>query len=225
MKEIRTTFYELRSYFVPGSIVLWAILELLCLTGYEPTTRAVSAFSMSIKGVLFIIIAYVLGHALHVVANSTIDKLPFGSYPPKNYFKVKFEKDFSPEAINSLHKAVTTLMGSPNTSVSNANDTIQKAYWICFQYVMNVQNVETENFLGLTGFYRGITSAMMVISGMYVVSFILHGKVELVVIGVVATFFACLFLTRVHRFSYYLVRTVYSNFLNSYNEKQSSSSM
>lgn len=198
---------------------------MLCLTGYEPTTRAVSTFSMPIKGVLFIIVAYVIGHALHVVANFTIDKLPFGSYPPKNYFKAKFEKDFSPEAINSLHEAVISLMGSQNTIVSNANEAIQKAYWICFQYVMNVQNVETENFLGLTGFYRGITSAMMVISGMYVVSFIRHGKAELMVIGVVSALFACLFLTRVHRFSYYLVRTVYSNFLNSYNKKQSSPSI
>jgi len=39
---------------------------------------------------------------------------------------------------------------------------------MCFQFVMNIQNVETENFLGLTGFYRGITSAMLITFVLYI---------------------------------------------------------
>ena len=94
MKELRMTFYDLRGYFIPGSIMLWALLELLDLTGYVPSTRVISTLSPSMKGGLFIIIAYAVGHGLHAIANFTIDKLPFASYPPKDYFNGKFQTDF-----------------------------------------------------------------------------------------------------------------------------------
>lgn len=221
MKELRATFYELRSYFLPGSMVLWAVLELMVLTGYEPSTGALSSLSPSVRGVLFIVIAYVIGHGLHVVANYTIDKMSFGTYPPKDYFDAKFEQDFSPEAIASLFKATAAILGIQNPDAANAKETIKKAYWVCFQYVMNLQNVETENFLGLTGFYRGITAAMAVISGMYLLSSVYYCKGVLGIIGLCSFLAGLMFLTRVRRFGYYLVRTVYFNFLHLYNQKNS----
>lgn len=216
MKELRATFYELRSYFIPGSLVLWAVLELMVLAGYEPSTGAIGSLSASVKGVLFIVIAYVIGHGLHVVANYTIDKLPFGSYPPKDYFDGKFDKDFSPEAIASLFKATAALLGIQNPDATNAKETIKKAYWICFQYVMNLQNMETENFLGLTGFYRGISAAMVVISGMYLFSFAYYCKSTMGIIGLCSILVGLMFLTRVRSFGYYLAKTVYCNFLHLY---------
>jgi hypothetical protein len=163
MKELRATFYELRSYFIPGSILLWAVFELMSMTGYETSTRAISTLSPSVRGALFIIIAYVMGHGLHVVANFTLDKLAFGSYPPRNYFDGQFKEDFPPDAVASLFKATVSFLGIQNPDTDNATEIIKRAYWPCFQYVMNLQNIETENFLGLTGFYRGITAAMAVI--------------------------------------------------------------
>lgn len=219
MKELRTTFYELRSYFVPGSVVLWAVLELMSMTGYEPSTRAMSCLSSPARGVLFIVIAYVIGHGLHVVANYTIDKLSFGSYPPRDYFDKKFEQDFSSEAISALFKATAAILGIQNPDATNAKETIKKAYWLCFQYVMSFQNIETENFLGLTGFYRGITAAMAVISVMYLLSFAYYCKSMLGIIGLCSFLIGLMFLTRVRRFGYYLARTVYFNFLQLYNEK------
>lgn len=216
MKELRTTFYELRSYFVPGSMVLWAVLELMVLAGYEPSTGAIGSLSASVKGVLFIVIAYVIGHGLHVVANYTIDKLPFGSYPPKDYFNEKFEQDFPPEAIASLFKATAAMLGIQNPDAANAKETIKKAYWFCFQYVMNLQNVETENFLGLTGFYRGITAAMVVISGMYLLSFAYYCMSTMGIIGLCSILVGLMFLTRARRFGYYLTKTIYCNFLHLY---------
>jgi hypothetical protein len=219
MKELRTTFYEIRGYFVPGSIVLWAILELMGMAGYLPTTEAISSLPPSARGVLLLAIAYVIGHGLHALANYTIDKMPFGSYPPKNYFDKKFENDFSPEAISSLFKAVATLLAIQSPDTANAKDTIKKAYWVCFQYVMNSQNTETENFLGLTGFYRGITSAMGVISTLYFVAFLFYCQVRLGIISACCFLIALLFLTRVQRFGYYLAKNVYSNFLHLYTEQ------
>jgi hypothetical protein len=221
MKEIRTTFYELRSYFIPGSFVVWAILELMCLNGYEPITKAAYTFSMTMKGVLFIILSYIVGHTLHVFANFTIDKLPFGSYPPSDYFNSRFENDFSPEVINSLYISLNEISGITHASKNNINEIIRKGYWICFQYVMNSGNTETENILGLTGFYRGITSAMMVISTIYIISFTLYTDFNTLFIFFLSTIVGFLFLTRVKRFNYYLAKTVYSNFLYIYKEKQS----
>lgn len=221
MNEIRTTFYEIRSYFVPGGVVLWAIMELLGLTGYEATTRAASAFPVAFKAALFILVAYVIGHALHGIANFTIDKLPFGSYPPSDYFKGKFAEDFSQEAASSLLVAVLSILRAKEPGDGNTNEIIRKAYWVCFQYVMNEQNLETENFLGLTGFYRGITVAMMSISVMYLyVFFEIKMSADIWWIGVMATALTLLFLMRVKKFGYYLARTVYSNFLYIYNEKK-----
>lgn len=219
MKEIRTTFYELRSYFVPGCIMLWAILELFDLTGYKATTLVISSLSPTTKGILFIVLAYVIGHGLHAVANFTIDKLPFASYPPKDYFDGTFQKDFSPEAIESLFKAVSRLKGLQNPNSVDATKIIKNAYWICFQFVMNLQNAETENFLGLTGFYRGITSAMLAIAACYLGAFLKFQKSEILLIGFVAILLCGLFLTRVKRFGNYLAKTVYSNFLHLYSDK------
>lgn len=221
MKEIRTTFYELRSYFVPGSLMFWAFLELLDLTGYKATTHVISSLSSTTKGILFIVFAYVIGHGLHAVANFTIDKLPFASYPPKNYFDGKFQKDFSPETVDSLFNAISKLMGIQNPNSANATGAIRNAYWTCFQYVMNLQNVETENFLGLTGFYRGITSAMLTTSVFYIGAFLKFHKMELLIVGLLAFTMCGLFLTRMNRFGNYLAKTVYSNFLYLYRDQES----
>lgn len=216
MKEIRTTFYELRSYFVPGCIMLWALLELLDLTGYKATTQVISSLSPTTQGILFIILAYVIGHGLHAIANFTIDKLPFASYPPKDYFDGTFQKDFSSETIESLFKDVSKLTGLQSPNSADAIKIIKSSYWICFQFVMNIQNAETENFLGLTGFYRGITSAMLTIAVCYCGAFIRFQKCEILIIGIVAILLCGLFLTRVKRFGNYLAKTVYSNFLHLY---------
>ena len=221
MKEIRTTFYELRSYFVPGGVLLWTILEMLDLCGYEPTTHVISTLSSSFKAILFIIISYVIGHGLHIVANYTIDKLPFASYPPKDYFDERFAQDFSKETIDALFKSIVAMLGIQKAEAANVKEIVRNAYWVCFQYVMNRQNVETENFLGLTGFYRGITSAMMLTFVMYSVAFIRFHESQLGIISLFAFFMGGLFLTRVRRFNYYLVKTVYANFLNCYAEKSS----
>jgi hypothetical protein len=213
MKEVRTTFYEVRSYFVPGSIILWAILELINLTGYQAPTCFVGSLSTAIKGAFLIVIAYVMGHGLHSVANFTIDLLPFGSYPPRNYFGGKFQKDFSPEVISSLYAAICKMLTlSCDNSICNYA-TIEKAYWICFQYTMNQQNAEVENFLGLTGFYRGISSAMLIIFISYSAAWLIVKESEFLFISILALTLFLLFLARMRRFGCYLAKTVYSNFL------------
>lgn len=219
MKEIRTTFYELRSYFVPGSVMLWAIIELLALTGYQSSTAGIDSLSATVKAILFIIIAYVIGHTLHALANFTIDKFPFASYPPKNYFKQQFRKDFSPQAIDSLFNKCVSITDIKKTAGVNAAETIRDSYWVCFQFVMNAQNIETENFLGLTGFYRGITSAMLVTFILYISAYLKTSNVEIGITALISLFLLVLFLTRVRRFGNYLAKTVYSNFLHLYQMK------
>jgi len=216
MKEIRTTFYELRSYFVPGSVLLWAIIELLVLTGYQSSTAGINSLSPVVKAILFIIISYVFGHALHAIANFSIDKFPFASYPPKNYFNNQFQKDFSLQTIDSLFNKCVSVLGIQNTSGLNAAETIKSSYWICFQFVMNAQNIETENFLGLTGFYRGITSAMMITFVLYLIAYLKTFRNEIGIAAILAFFLFMIFLTRVRRFGNYLAKTVYSNFLHIY---------
>ncbi len=216
MKEIRTTFYELRSYFVPGSVMLWALIELLALTGYRSSTAGMDSLSPVVKAILFIIISYVFGHALHAIANFSIDKFPFASYPPKNYFKSQFQKDFSPQTIDALFNKCVSVLGIQNTTSLNTADTIKSSYWVCFQFVMNAQNIETENFLGLTGFYRGIASAMIATFVMYLIAYLKTCRNDIGIAAILALFLFLLFLTRVRRFGNYLAKTVYSNFLHIY---------
>lgn len=223
MKEIRMTFYDLRGYFIPGAIMLWAILELLDLTGYVPSARALDNLSPAIKGVFFIIIAYAIGHGLHAIANFTIDKLAFASYPPRDYFDGKFQKDFPQETAVPLFKAVAAMLGLQNPDATNATSIIKSTYWPCFQYVMNCQNVETENFVGLNGFYRGMTAAMLVTTVLYAAAFVGFCKGELGITAICALLTGGLFLSRARRFNYYLAKTVYANFLHLYNENKPAS--
>jgi len=223
MKEIRTTFYDLRGYFIPGSIMLWALLELLDLTGYSPSTRVISTMSPSMRAVLFVVIAYAIGHGLHAIANFTIDKLPFASYPPKDYFDGKYQEDFPPDIADSLFMAVAGMLSIQNPVAANAEKIIKSTYWPCFQYVMNCQNVETENFLGLNGFYRGMTAAMLVTTVLYAGAFLMFCRGQLGIIVLCALLAGVLFLTRARRFNYYLAKTVYANFLHLYNEKKQDS--
>jgi len=223
MKELRTTFYDLRGYFIPGSIMLWGLIELLDMTGYMPTTHAISTLSPLMRAVLFIIIAYSVGHGIHGIANFTIDKLSFASYPPKDYFNGRFQKDFPHEMADSLLRAVADKLGIQVKDASRGTDIIKDAYWMCFQYVMNCQNVETENFQGMTGFYRGMATAMLFTVAIYAGAFVLHGKGQLGIIAFCALLACGLFLARARRFNYYLAKTVYANFLHLYKDKTSTS--
>lgn len=204
--------------------MLWAVLELLGLTGYAPSNGVVSTLSPSMRGVLFVIIAYAIGHGLHAIANFTIDKLPFASYPPKDYFNGKFQKDFPKSMADSLFRTIASMLGIPAEETSRATDVIRDAYWICFQFVMNCQSVETENFQGMTGFYRGMASAMLVTATMYAVAFVEFREGQLGIIAICALLAGGLFLSRARRFSYYLARTVYANFHHLYNEKKTTPS-
>lgn len=213
MKEIRTTFYDLRGYFIPGSILLWVVIELLGLSGGE-SSQVINSFSPAVKVLFFIVVSYVIGHALHATANFTIDKLPFSSQPPKNYFERKFAEDFQEPAAELLYNSITGLFGKADAQQEDARVTIKKSYWLCLQYCLNRQNVETENFLGLTGFYRGVTMSLLTIAALYFWMAFKLSDCTKGMIGLGALLLAGLFLTRVKRFNYYLTRTVYSNFLH-----------
>lgn len=214
MKEIRATFYDLRGYFVPGVIMLWALSWLFVPLGWGQSVEYVFALPPVTGGVLMVVICYSLGHALHAIANFTIDRFPFSSYPPKDYFCKRFQEDFSPEAVDAISAAVREMMGIRDPITTDRENLIKRAYWPCFQYVMNSQNAETESLLSLTGFYRGMTTAMLSIAMLYGIAFWRGlGDVLLGWAALCAFVFGLLFGARARRFNYYLAKTVYANFL------------
>lgn len=217
MGELRTTLYDIRGYFIPGSITLWAFLEWFALASIQMASPVYSSLPPSIKVALFVIVAYALGHVLHAIANITIDKLPFASYPPKDYFDEKFQKDFPQENSESLKNAIAEMLKISPVNPTDSTNFIKSSYWHCFQFVMSNKNVETENFLGLTGFYRGMASAMLVISLLYTVEAINSWNGGVASIAFSTLIASCLFLARAKRFNYYLVKTVYSNFVSLHN--------
>lgn len=220
MKELRATLYDLRGYFIPGAVMLWAIIELFTNLGYTvANSPVIDSLSSTSKGVLFAIIAYASGHMLHAIANITIDRLPFSSYPPKDYFEKKFANDFSPEQAESLYIATKDFLNITTEEETNKHNIIKGAYWPCFQFLMHLNNVETENFLGLTGFYRGMATAMLMIFPSYLLALFKKPELGLALISLAALIAGLLFLARAKRFNYYLAKTVYSNFLYIYLNK------
>jgi hypothetical protein len=225
MQGLRATFYDLRGYFVPGAVILLLICELPGASDLVPHWQFFGDGTPLVRAALFAIIAYVVGHILNAIANFTIDRLPFGSYPPASYFKSPggtgvsaFQADFPDATATALAAAIERVFGMEGRPQSERGQVAKAAYWPCFQFVLARQNTETENFLGLTGFYRAMTVAMFTIALAYGGVAIASRSWAYVVATASSVSIGLLFLARFARFGRYLAKTVYSNFLHLSNE-------
>ena len=100
MKDLALTLYDTIAYFVPGTIVVWSLVILVGQTASDLQQFSVNLPDF-VLGIIALTMIYVVGHILHAIANLTIDLLPSGGYPPRDYFPTQFDKDF-PEPFRSI---------------------------------------------------------------------------------------------------------------------------
>ena len=138
MSNIKITIYDWMGYFIPGALFIWALSELFSLTGMKINNLVFYNFHISIQTVLLLILSYTVGHLLHGLANYSIDNLPSGSYPPKNYFPKEFKTDFSDSTILSIIKRISENFEITFEESEEVNlDNIKKSYWLCYSFVIS----------------------------------------------------------------------------------------
>lgn len=213
MKDLRATFYDLRGYLIPGCIFLWGIIVFINACGYCIDLTSLNSLSPMAYLIFFLVFAYTLGHLLHAISNQTIDRLPFASYPPKNYFDSTFDEIFSEETKDALVTAIARFTGAVPPPASLKKNFTKNEYWTCFQYVMFREVAEVETFLSLTGFYRGMTVGTALLAFLFLGRGVVAKDASAVWIGVACLASSGFFLKRVERFSRYLATTSYLNFL------------
>jgi hypothetical protein len=215
MKDFKATLYDIKGYLLPGLLTLWSLSEALSLAGccLQPN---VLSFSLSVKATVALAVAYVTGHGLHAVCNYTIDKLVYSCYHSTTYFNKEFVKDFGLNALDALAASVDSRFGIallPNSLEAQKRELIKQQYWSAFQWAMKAGIADVENFLGLTGFYRGITMAAFISGFVFVISYFYHPNPQSAGFAVALIGTAALFLTRVRRFNCYLAKSVLGNFI------------
>ncbi|MBJ6802062.1 hypothetical protein [Geomonas propionica] len=213
MKELKATLYDIKGYFIPGALFLWGIVELISQCGYM-LDASLQKLPSSFMAVAAVSLSYVTGHALHTLANATIDKMQWSLYPPKFYFDEAFNSDFSVEQRQALQACIGKVFRGASSEYSGDNTVIRASYWACFQYVMAKQVDELDNFLSLTGFYRGTTAAFGATAIIYAAAFTWRPRMTIAGVTVVSAIACLAFFTRVTRFNHYLAKTVYANFLH-----------
>ena len=221
MRDLAFTLYDLVAYFVPGAIVVWALTELAGRMGL--CVQSITTLPETALVVVALAAIYAMGHALHAIANLTIDFLPFGGYPPRNYFPKQFENDFQEpfrttlygHIVRSFHVQGTRQPGDSIAVVSGSvNDTVKNAYWACYTVVAQSKpNSLVQVFSSMSGLCRGLCVGCFVIALAYLVGSFLLNSLTLLIVVAVALGAGCLFLNRAMRFKRYLTRTVYSDFL------------
>ena len=225
MQSLAFTLYDLIAYLVPGAVAVWALAGLIGRMGWNVQQSSVTlpetAFAAAVAAAI-----YATGHALHAIANLTIDLLPFGGYPPGNYFPEQFEKDFREPFRSTLYNRIVNqfLMQSlrqPEESPPAAGDrelvnsTVKNAYWACYTVVAQSKpNSLVQIFSSMTGLCRGLCVGSFVITLAYLAGFFILHTVAFLTVAIVALGAGCLFLNRAARFKGYLTKTVYSDFLH-----------
>ena len=214
MENIKLTIYDWMGYFIPGSLLLWAMSELFKITDITFANLYFNELHISIQSVLLIVFAYTLGHLLHGIANFSIDNLPSGSYPPENYFPDIYKKDFDTNTQDSINNKISKTFDLNYSEEEDKLRNIKNSYWLCYNYVIGKNsNSLCQLFLSISGFYRGLTIGSFVISLIYFIFYFFYCMLVLLIIAVVSLLIAFIFLHRIKRFKIYLTKTVYSDFL------------
>jgi len=215
MNSIRTTIYDWMAYLIPGAVTIWALWELLHTRISGAEELVINRLPIVAQLILLLIVCYILGHLLHALANFTIDRLPSGGYPPRNYFPEKFRKHFPQTLREALSCAIfrsTTIQ--PDKKAIYDESIIKDAYWLCYVYVTESQPQSlVQLFLSISGFYRGMCISCFLVGAIYLISSLIWRQLAVVSIGVVSTLIGLVFLFRIRRFKEYLTKTVYMSFL------------
>lgn len=137
MKDFKATLYDLKGYLVPGLLVLVGLVEASSFARFHINLEILT-FSFPAKATIAIVVAYVLGHALHAVSNYTIDRLPYTCYHSKEYFDQEFVKDFSSNTIDALIATIGIRFGVSFTGKdeSEKKEFVKQQYWSIFQWTM-----------------------------------------------------------------------------------------
>jgi hypothetical protein len=217
MEKIKYTLYDLLGYFIPGSIVLWFHIELInYLTKSNKLSLMIKDIDLSIRIIFITIISYTIGHLLHSIANLTIDKLPSGKYPPKNYFPDKFKEDIHGIAAEALVKKIKTEFNNTDETIKEDEklQMVKDAYWLCYSHVINTgKETLSQTYLSMSGFYRGFTIGFYLIAVSSLISFFITFSFIFLWVFSGALIIGQLFFFRNVRFKNYLTKSVYSEFL------------
>lgn len=223
MQGLTFTLYDIIAYFVPGTIVMWALAELANRTKLG-TQQFITTLPDTVVAVAALVIIYAVGHALHAIANSTIDLLPFGGYPPRNYFPDQFEEDFQKPFRLILYRHIVRSFpqdaqpSDQSVALTDdrepVNETVKNAYWACYTAVVQSKpNSLVQIFGSICGLYRGLCVGSFLAAVVYLVGTFLFNDLALLIVVVVALGAGWLFLNRAARFKRYFTKTVYSDFL------------
>lgn len=222
MTGIRLTIFDWITYLFPGVIVIWAAWELFQLTGNQFPGLAIRDLPLAAQSILLPVICYSVGHVLQSIANFTIDLLPSGDYPPRNYFPKKSDEHFGKEFQKTLLSGILNCFGIPEEETeepASVNDIIKNAYWPCYTFLVQKQhNSLIQVFLSIAGFYRSMSvSGFLIAIGYFIAGLVIKSWVPILV-AIAAVLMGLLFLARVVIFKEYLTKTVYSEFLSAIEE-------
>jgi hypothetical protein len=215
MNSIRTTIYDWMAYLIPGAVTVWALWELLHTKISGAEELVVNRLPVVAQLILLLIVCYILGHLLHALANFTIDRLPSGGYPPRNYFPEKFREHFPRTLREALWCAVLRKAKIPADKKAMYDESIIKdAYWLCYVSVTDSHPESlVQLFLSISGFYRGMCISCFLVGVVYLLSSLIYVRLIVAVMGVVSSLIGLIFLFRIRRFKEYLTKTVYMSFL------------
>lgn len=222
MKGIKLTVYDWLGYLVPGSLVVWAFVELYIVCGGNLSTSVVLGLPATAQVIFLLVVCYAVGHMLHALANVTIDARTIPGFAPTGYFPDQFNMHFPGSVGKKVHNEIAKYFDADETEPN----LICNCYWACYCLVA-IANPDSlvHTFLGLTGFYRGMSMACFLVGTIYLIigilskicpSHILRMNLSLgwlMIIIVICASLGFLFLRRVGRFRSYLVRTVLAEFL------------
>ena len=228
MEKLISSLYDLIAYFVPGAVVFSAVGFLFVETNVQILkTENLPDFAL---GAIILAIIYTLGHILHAIANNTIDRLPSGGYPPRDYFPRQFERDFGEQFRMALYSHInkTFQLQKPGRAdkarvldSAAVIQTVKDAYWPCY-IIVEESRADTlvQRFSSITGLYRGLTVGSFIVAIIYLVAAWYLKNIAWVWVTVATTVIGLLFLQRNNRFKHYLTNIVYSSFLHSVDGSQ-----
>lgn len=216
MKSVRLTIYDAVGYFVPGAVLLWSLRHGLVSLGSSCGDHLLGDLPAAAQVAFLATLSYVGGHILHGLANFTIDRMPFGGNPPRNYFREHFHCDFSNAAISSLAAAISRRFGLALPAEPDGRDSsfFESTYWLC--YTFGVQEREdglTSVFQALHGLYRALTLCCLISAILFAASAVRCWRPLSFSVSVTALLLTLLFAMRAARFGRHVARTALADFL------------
>lgn len=210
MRGVRLTIYDWLGYLVPGTLAVWALVELAMFVGVDLTSTKIFELPATAQVIFLLIICYAAGHLLHALANVTLDRIPSAAGSTATHFVRDLQKVFQGAVGEKLRKAAIQYFDAHEKDP----DLVQNYYWACYCTVAEAsQESLVHTFLALTGFYRGMCMACFLVALAFVASGLVTEVWRLVIIGLVVAALGWMFQRRVARFRSYLVRTVAAEFL------------